>query len=69
MTVRKFPERPMLITKAINFHLMREQISNCLPLEILNFPLPRFSRKMSFFYLKSAALFPHLAALAAGAGT
>ena len=56
MTVRKFPERPMLITKAINFHLMREQISNCLPLEILNFPLPRFSRKMSFLSEKCSLI-------------
>ena len=56
MTVRKFPERPMLITKAINFHLMREQISNCLPLESLNFPLPRFSRKMSFLSEKCSLI-------------
>ena len=35
MGARKYIlKRPMLITKAINFHLKREQIPNCLPVEI-----------------------------------
>ena len=50
----------MLITKAINFLLEREQLSNCLPLGRFSiFRLQIFSRKTSFLR-KSAALFPHL---------
>ena len=53
----------MLITKAINFLLEREQLSNCLPRhwQHSQFSGSRyFSKKKFFFCRKSAALFPHL---------
>ena len=62
MSARKcILKRPMLITKAINFHLKREQIANCLPFEILL--ILRFSacllKKCLFICCKcTGALFP-----------
>ena len=53
----------MLITKAINFLLEREQLCiYYLPLagKILNFPAPDIFQKNILFFQKSAALFPQL---------
>ena len=52
----------MLITKAINFLLEREQLSNCLPRhrQHSQFSGSIYFPKKILFCPKSAALFPHL---------